>query len=106
LKKELFLKIYEYLGIIIFFYSNEHEPIHVHGNYGKFESKAEFFIINGGIEEIKIKEVKGLRPLTGIKLKDFKDFPEIYADKIVQKWIDYFVYHKDVEFERIEARVK
>ena len=106
MKKELFLKIYEYLGIIIFFYSNEHEPIHVHGNYGKFESKAEFFIINGGIEEIKIKEVKGLRPLTGIKLKDFKDFPEIYADKIVQKWIDYFVYHKDVEFERIEARVK
>jgi hypothetical protein len=25
-------KIYEYLGIIIMFYSNEHEPIDVHGN--------------------------------------------------------------------------
>ncbi len=23
-------KIYEYLGFIFFFYSNEHEPIHVH----------------------------------------------------------------------------
>lgn len=34
-------KLYEYLGIIIFFYSNEHEPVNVHGRYGEFESKAE-----------------------------------------------------------------
>ncbi len=26
-------KIFEYLGIIIMFYSNEHEPIHVHGKF-------------------------------------------------------------------------
>ena len=26
-------KIYEYLGILIYFYSNEHEPVHVHGRY-------------------------------------------------------------------------
>lgn len=38
-------KIFEYLGILIFFYSNEHEPIHVHGNHDGFESKAEFFIM-------------------------------------------------------------
>ena len=24
-------KLYEYFGLVIFFYSNEHEPIHVHG---------------------------------------------------------------------------
>ena len=24
-------KLFEYLGIVILFYSNEHEPIHVHG---------------------------------------------------------------------------
>jgi hypothetical protein len=33
-------KIFEYLGILIFFYSNEHEPIHVHAKKGEFESKA------------------------------------------------------------------
>ena len=47
-------KIFEYLGIVIFFYSNEHEPIHVHGNYNGLESKAEFFIVDGKINEIKI----------------------------------------------------
>jgi len=99
-------KIYEYLGILIFFYSNEHEPIHVHGNYNGLESKAEFLIVDGKIVEIKIKEVKGVKPLTGNKLGDFKDFLGKYADKIVLKWIDYFVYHKEVEFERINIRIK
>ena len=46
-------KIFEYLGILIFFYSNEHEPIHVHAKKGEFESKAEFYIIDGIISEIK-----------------------------------------------------
>lgn len=98
--------IFEYLGILIFFYSNEHEPIHVHGKHGGFESKAEFLIVNGKIIEIKIKPIKGYSPLTGPKLRDFEDFLEAYSDQIVQKWIDYFVYHKDVEFEKINTRIK
>jgi hypothetical protein len=42
-------KIFEYLGIIFFFYSNEHEPIHVHAKKGEYESKAEFFLFEGKI---------------------------------------------------------
>lgn len=99
-------KIFEYLGILIFFYSNDHEPIHVHGKYESSESKAEFYIVDGKIVEIKIKSIKGLKPLMGSKLKDFKVFLEKYAGKIVQKWIDYFVYHRDIEFEKINTRIK
>ncbi|WP_292484140.1 DUF4160 domain-containing protein [Methanohalobium sp.] len=99
-------KIFEYLGILIFFYSNEHDPIHVHAKKGECESRAEFYIIDGIISEIKLKNVKGADPLTGKDLKDFQVFLENYADKIVKKWIDYFVYHKNVEFERITKRLK
>ncbi len=98
--------IFEYLGILIFFYSNEHEPIHVHGKCSGFESKAEFYIVNGKVTEIHIKPVKGYSPLTGSKLNDFKDFLEAYSEKIIQKWIDYFVFHKDIEFEKINTRIK
>ena len=35
-------KIFEYFGFIFYFYSNEHEPIHVH-------------VIHGGKESIKKK---------------------------------------------------
>lgn len=99
-------KIFEYLGILIFFYSNEHEPIHVHAKYDRFESKAEIYIVNGEVSEIIIKPVKGYKPLEGVKLKDFEDLLEHYADRIVQKWIDYFVYHKDIKFEKISRRIK
>jgi hypothetical protein len=99
-------KIFEYLGILIFFYSNEHEPIHVHAKKGEFLSKAEFFIIDGVISEIRITNIKGASPLKGRELKDFEIFLEEYAEKIVEKWIDYFVYHKDVAFEKITKRIK
>lgn len=99
-------KIFEYLGILIFFYSNEHEPIHVHAKKGEYESKAEFFIINGEITEVKITTSKGHNPLEGKDLKDFKIFIENYGHKIVEKWVDYFVYHKEIQFERITKRIK
>ncbi|MBI2258720.1 MAG: DUF4160 domain-containing protein [Flavobacteriia bacterium] len=98
-------KIFEYLGIIIFFYSNEHEPIHVHARKGEFESKASFFIVNGEISEIKITNIKESKPLKGKDLKNFEVLIEKYANKIVEKWINYFVYHKEVEFEKITKKL-
>ncbi len=65
----------------------------------------EFYIVDGRIVEIKIKIIKGVKPLMESKLKDFEAFLEKYGDKIVQKWIDYFVYHKDIEFEKINKRI-
>ena len=67
-------KIFEYLGIIVFFYSNEHEPIHVHGKHDGLESKAEFYIVDGKIIEIKIKSIKGLKPLREVNLKILRPF--------------------------------
>ncbi|MCX6304194.1 MAG: DUF4160 domain-containing protein [Bacteroidetes bacterium] len=64
-------RIFEYLGILIFFYSNEHESIYVHGRHDGCERKVEFYIYDWEIVEIKIKPVKGMKPLTGTKLKDF-----------------------------------
>jgi len=44
-------KIYEYLGLIFFFYSDEHLPIHVHVSSAEYESKLEFE--NGKLKKIK-----------------------------------------------------
>ncbi|MBP2282115.1 hypothetical protein H4V97_000433 [Flavobacterium sp. CG_23.5] len=99
-------KLYEYLGILFYFYSNEHEPIHVHAKKAEFESKAEFYIVNGIISEIKIVGVKGKKPLIGNELKNFQSFLGQYASEIVVKWIDYFVYHKEIPFEKITKKIK
>lgn len=106
LNKNFMPKIFEYLGIIIFFYSNEHEPVHVHAQKGENESKAEFLLKDGVIDEIVITNIKGKQPLSGTDLKNLKHFFELYANEIVKKWIDYFVLHKTVEFEKISKKVK
>ncbi|WKN41240.1 DUF4160 domain-containing protein [Tunicatimonas pelagia] len=98
-------KLYEYLGIIIFFYSNEHEPIHVHARSGEFESKAEIIVVDGIVEEIVITNIRGRKPLKGKELNHLKKFIEHYADAVVDKWVEYFVYHREVDFEKVTQRL-
>ena len=98
-------KIYEYLGIIIFFYSQEHEPIHIHARCGEFETKAEIIMIEKKIVSIKFRSVKGYKPLHGKDLRNLEIFLTKYADEIVKKWQDLFIYGKEVTFEKITKRI-
>jgi hypothetical protein len=52
-------KLYEYFGLIILFYSHEHEPIHVHCKFQGKESKAELIFENGKFLEVSISDVPG-----------------------------------------------
>lgn len=99
-------KLYEYFGLIILFYSNEHEPVHVHGKYQGTESKADIIIENGQIVEIRFSTVKGRRPLPPAQMRNFKIVVEHYTGEIVQKWIDYFVLHKAIVSEKITQRIR
>jgi hypothetical protein len=47
-------KLYEHFGLIVLFYSNDHEPIHVQGKYQGKESKAEIIFNRGDFIEIRI----------------------------------------------------
>lgn len=52
-------KLYEYFGMVVYFFSREHEPIHVHGKYQDREAKAEIIIDKGRIVAIRIKPILG-----------------------------------------------
>ena len=99
-------KLYEYMGIIVLFYSNEHEPVHVHGKYQGKESRAVLIIEDGRVVNIMYEPVRGRRPLDGAQLRDFQMLVSRYAAAIVQKWIDYFVLHRAIKPEIITQRIK
>lgn len=99
-------KLYEYFGIVIMFYSNEHEPIHVHGKCQGRESKAELILVDGEIVSINYLNAQGKAPLSSSELANFKEIVTAKSSDIVQKWIDYFVLHKSVSAERIDRRIK
>ena len=99
-------KLYEYFGLIVLFYSNEHEPIHVHGKYHGLESKAEIIFENGKFKEVRISNVKGKKPLDAKNTKKLKTLVERYRDDIVRKWIDFFVFNAEVKAEVITTKIK
>jgi len=80
-----------YFGLVVYFYTNEHEPIHVHGEYQGREAKAEIILRNGRVTRIDFSDVAGMPPLEGPKLAAFKKLVRAKADDIVERWIDYFV---------------
>ena len=98
-------KLYEYFGLIILFYSLEHEPIHVHGKFQDRESKAEIIFENGKFVKITISEVEGKKPLDVNHLKKFVKLVETYRDDIVRKWIDFFIYNIEITPEKITKKL-
>ena len=99
-------KLYEYFGLRVYFYANEHEPVHVHGFYQGRESKAELVIENGVIVGTRILLVAGMEPLKGRALADFKLLVSRRAGDIVHKWIEFFVHHRQIEAEVITRKLK
>jgi hypothetical protein len=99
-------KLYEYFGIVVFFYSNEHEPVHVHARCQGREIRAELTIENGKVIGIRYTAVRGRRPLAGTQLRSFQELVRYLAQEILEKWIDYFVLHRPVQFKEITRRIR
>ena len=71
-------KLYEYFGLIVMFYANEHEPVHVHGKCQGRESKAEIIVLDGIVTGIRDSEVVGRAPL---------EFREMQSGCTQQAWV-------------------
>lgn len=69
-------KIFEYFGFVFFFYSNEHEPIHVHVIRGERQSIFELILEDG-----------------------------VVVSLFIQKWVDYFIMKKKIDCTEIKIRL-
>ena len=99
-------KLYDYFGLIIMFYANEHDPMHVHGKCQGREMRAELVIIDGLISEIRFMRQSGRQSLSDSEQRYFEEIVSAKADDIVLKWIDFFVLHKSITPEVISRRLK
>ena len=98
-------KIIEYFGFIFFFYSNEHEPIHVHVIHQDCESVFDLIIENGILIDIIQRNAAGVDPLPAKDVKTAKDFIRKYYKNIVNKWVSFFVLKKIVKCTKIKSKL-
>lgn len=99
-------KIFEYFGFIFYFYSNEHEPIHVHVKKGSEECIFDLIINNGQLIGIKRREEPGADPLNSKDESTAVDFIRIYWKEIVEKWVMFFVYKQKISNTKINKKIK
>ena len=99
-------KLYDYFGLTVMFYANEHDHVHVHGKSQGRESRAEIIVINGKVNEIRYSPVLGRSPLNNSEMRFFLEIVGARAEEIVTEWIDFFVLHKPVKPEHITRRLK
>ena len=98
-------KLFQYLGIAVFFYSNEHDPIHVHGRKDGRESKIEI-TFKKGVATLRLRSVPGRQPLEGTELKDLETLVRAKADRIADRWTAFYIRKERITPETITRRLR
>lgn len=98
-------KIFEYFGFIFYFYSNEHEPIHVHVMHGARESIFDLIMMAGELAELHVREKKGAEPLTEKDKRTAEEFIRKYHKNIIDKWVKFFVMKQSVRSTNIKKKL-
>jgi hypothetical protein len=103
--KSIMPKIFEYFGFIFYFFSNEHEPIHVHVLHGDKESIFDLIMMDGNLADIHVREKKGADPLSEKDKRTAEEFIRKYHKNIIQKWVKFFVLKQSVRSTRINKKL-
>lgn len=98
-------KIFEYFGFIFYFFSNEHEPIHVHVLHGDKESIFDLIMMDGELADIQVREKKGADPLHEKDKRTAEEFIRKYHKNIIQKWVKFFVLKQSIRSTRINKKL-
>lgn len=99
-------KIFEYIGFIFYFFSNDHEPIHVHVIKGGKEVRIELLFEKDKLAGISItKANRHTQKLTGEEREKIRIFIEAKHPEIRKKWND-FRAGKKVTVNRINKEIK
>ncbi len=99
-------KIFEYFGFVFYFYSNEHEPIHVHVIHQQQETIFELILENGVLVQIRQRSRAGYPMLSSKDTKTAEMFIRKYAKNIIEKWVKFFVYKQQIRSTNIKNKLK
>ncbi len=98
-------RIYEYFGLVFFFYSDEHLPIHVHVSKAEREMKFELLHEAGKLVQIDIRKIKGKEILTPKEIDSSVELIKQNHEAIVLKWTEFFVKGQKPKNDKITKKL-
>lgn len=93
--------LYEYFGMVFYFYSNDHLPVHVHVSYAEYESIAELFFREGLLVDIVWRKELGHNSLPTKQKRKAQRLIELRGLEIANKWHEFFVLGLPFNVEKI-----
>jgi len=85
------------MGIVFKFWSDEHNPIHVHAEYKDAVMVVFLYVKNGNVTHVRYKEASGKFPPA--KIKDLKTFVSANKNTLAYVWTQFF--ENNVRFKPI-----
>ena len=98
--------LYEYFGLIFLFYSDDHDPMHLHVQHGDREGIIMLIIVEGKLVELRWRAKRGADMLKEKEQREAEAFIRAMKDDSVAKWTAFYVEHKRISTERITRRIK
>lgn len=99
--------IYEYLGIILKIWSDEHYPIHIHAiSSDERECRVSFYLKESEIVKITYTDVKGKKTLTLPQMRKLKALVNQKKHEIVNKWIKLIILKGTIKVRKITKKIK
>ena len=96
--------IYEYLGIVISFWSKEHEPIHIHARYNDAIVKVTLFVKEDKVYRVSYKSDGGKFPEA--KMRQLKEFVSVYKQALLYAWQQFFDNQVQIKTIKITKKIR
>src|SRR5438874_2350524 len=87
-------KLYEYFGLVIYFYSDDHLPIHIHVDGPSGSCKVELIVKDGKVVDVIFKRLGNQPTLSPSDKNKLKELLKHFSQDIVEKWEAYNIEKK------------
>ena len=99
-------KLYEYFGLVFLFYSDDHDPLHLHVQRGEREGIIMLMMVEGILTELRWRTKRGAVMLNDKEQREAETFVRAMKGDIIEKWTAFYIEHKRIKPVRITRRVK
>jgi hypothetical protein len=96
----------EYRGIEVCLIPSDKTPIHFYALSGEDWAMASIVFNNGIFERAEISNIQGANSMSDRNKERFRVIIEEYLPELVRQWIDYYVYGKTIQSEKINKNLE
>ena len=98
-------KLYEYFGLIFLFYSDDHDPMHLHVQHGDREGIIMLILVEGRLVELRWRTKRGADMLTAKEQRKAETFVRAMKDDIGPNGTAFYVDQRRIRPERITRHI-